>query len=392
MTHAIDILDRVDKILVLDQGRIIHQGSYEELKDVEYFKRLVENENTNQQNKEEEKTNPKIEANNHKKSKQNYMTKSTEKNSKNMKGTRLNVDENKEQIIINNMSFYRFFTYNKWTLVTLTLGVILVGSSRVLEMLFSYYMLGWVKYISRYSENNPALLMDVIYATSVIIVVSFIAELNHVCFSLSVGIKLFRDMLKRVCHAPVNTYFDVTPTGIILNRFSNDLQITENFLVMINRRNIINSMSLLFSMSFAAYNVIWVLIFIPIMACLSYRLMTKYNLSVKEASRIESISSSPIITHLSETISGASTIRAYDKVHDFEVKQYSMQDKNAAAILVRRGVTGWFSIKITFILTVFILFVCIYCIIIKDSSNSVLIGLMMIYLMDLQNNIFRFFR
>ena len=290
------------------------------------------------------------------------------------------------------MSFYRFFTYSKWTLITLTLGILLVGSSRFLEMLFSYYMLSWVKYISRYSTNNPSLLMDVIYLTSAIMVVSFISELNHVCFSLSCGLKLFRDMLKRVCHAPVNTYFDVTPSGIILNRFSNDLQMTENFLVMVSRRNIINSMSLLFSISFAAYNVVWVLIFVPIMICLSYRLMVKYNLSVKEASRIESISSSPIISHLSETISGTSTIRAYSKVDDFETKQYSMQDRNAAAILVRRGVTSWFSIKITFILSVFILFVCIYCIIIKDSSNSVLIGLMMIYLMDLQNNTFKFFR
>ena len=120
--------------------------------------------------------------------------------------------------------------------------------------------------------------------------------------------------------------------------------------------------------------------------------MKKYNLSLKEAARLESISSSPIITHLGETISGTSTIRAYNKVDDFETKQFSMQDRNSAAALLKRGVTGWFSIKITFILTVFILFVFIYCIIVKDSSNSVLIGIMMIYLMDLQNNIFRFFR
>ena len=107
---------------------------------------------------------------------------------------------------------------------------------------------------------------------------------------------------------------------------------------------------------------------------------------------MESISSSPIITHLGETISGTSTIRAYNKVDDFETKQFFMQDRNSAAALLRRGVVGWFNIKITFILTVFILFMFVYCIIAKDSSNSVLIGIMMIYLMDLQDNILIFFR
>ena len=110
---------------------------------------------------------------------------------------------------------------------------------------------------------------------------------------------------------------------------------------------------------------------------------------------MESISSSPILTHLSETISGTSTIRAYNKIDDFETKQFSMQDRNAAATLLKRGVMGWFSVKITFLLTLLILFVCIYCIVVKDkakSEKSVMIGLMMIYLMDLQSNAFRFFK
>ena len=279
VTHAIDILDRVDTIIVLDKGQIIHQGCYQELKDVEYFKRLIEKENTKQHNREEEKIGPKI---NHKIAKLENMIKNVDKSNLNKKGAKLNVDENKEKININYMSYYDFITYSKLTLISIILGILLVGSSRILEMLFSYYMLDWVKYISYYSSNNTSLLMNVIYIVSAIIVVSLIVELNHVCFSLSTGLKLFRDMLRRVCYAPVNLYFDVTPTGIILNRFSNDLQITENVLVMKTRRFVTNTMRLVFSLSFAAYNVIWVLIFIPIMGWLSYHFMKKYNLSLKE--------------------------------------------------------------------------------------------------------------
>ena len=167
-------------------------------------------------------------------------------------------------------------------------------------------------------------------------------------------------MIKRVCHAPVNTYFDVTPSGVIINRFSNDLKVTENSLPEKVRGQITNTVGIIFSLSFAAYNIIWILFFIPIMAVLCYHLLIKYNRSLKETSRIESISSSPILTHLSESISGTSTIRAYNRVDDFELKQFAMQDSNAAAILLKRGVKGWFNTKITFILTLFLSFVYVY--------------------------------
>ena len=102
VTHAIDILDKVDTIIVLDEGQIIHQGSYEELKDSEYFKRLIENENTKQQ-KEEEKVDPKIDKSNSKISKPENMVKSAQKSNMNKKEAKLNIDENKEQISINYM-------------------------------------------------------------------------------------------------------------------------------------------------------------------------------------------------------------------------------------------------------------------------------------------------
>ena len=49
------------------------------------------------------------------------------------------------------------------------------------------------------------------------------------------------DMLKKVYNAPINLYFDVTPIGRILNKFSKDLSQVElyfsweigNFLAMI---------------------------------------------------------------------------------------------------------------------------------------------------------------
>ena len=40
--------------------------------------------------------------------------------------------------------------------------------------------------------------------------------------------KLHEEMLNKVLNAPINLYFDVTPIGRILNRFSKDLNVVEN--------------------------------------------------------------------------------------------------------------------------------------------------------------------
>ena len=42
-------------------------------------------------------------------------------------------------------------------------------------------------------------------------------------FSLGCDRKLHEDMIRRVSNAPINLYYDVTPIGRVLNKFSSDL-------------------------------------------------------------------------------------------------------------------------------------------------------------------------
>ena len=42
ITHAVDLLDKVDRVIVMEQGRIIHQGHFDELKYLEYFRAMLD--------------------------------------------------------------------------------------------------------------------------------------------------------------------------------------------------------------------------------------------------------------------------------------------------------------------------------------------------------------
>ena len=265
VTHAIDVLDRVDRIIIVDQGQIIHQGHYDELQNSEYFRKIFESLKHDNKNNEEVKEDPNL-KNERPVSKE--QSKNETKSYMSKKEAKLTVDENKEKINVDYRMYYKFFTYSNWTLITIAFSILLIILNRFVVMLFSYYMLSWVKDISKNRSSNPVLLRDIIYTTCAITLISCFSGIAQICFNLLIGVNLFKDMLNRICHAPVNTYFDVTPSGLILNRFSKDLQVSENALPNSNKRQITNIVTVLFSFAFAAYNVVWVLIFIPIMVCL----------------------------------------------------------------------------------------------------------------------------
>ena len=164
----------------------------------------------------------------------------------------------------------------------------------------------------------------------------------------------FRRMLNRVCRAPINLYFDITPTGIILNRFSKDIQIIDVTLPFLLRNQNMNYIQLVIVIAVTAYNVIWVLAIVPFLLLILIYLLRMFSRTLKEASRIETISASPVLTHLNETLNGVSTIRAYNKNLQFEKQIYRLIDQRLAALIIKRGVQCWFNTRIN-IISVFVM-------------------------------------
>ena len=120
-------------------------------------------------------------------------------------------------------------------------------------------------------------------------------------------------MLQKVFNAPINLYFDVTPIGRILNKFSKDLSGIErefawdvgNFLAM--------AYQALAILIVAVIVVQWILIILPLLGFLSYKLYTGSITSFRETTRLESLTKSPLLSLFSETFNGASTIRTFKK-------------------------------------------------------------------------------
>ena len=118
-------------------------------------------------------------------------------------------------------------------------------------------------------------------------------------------------MIRRVLNAPVNLYFDTTPIGRILNRFSKDLSVAETMMPW-SMGNFYAAFYPL--MSVFALSIIdspYIALIFPIITMFILYYFKKSIGATKEVARVESVSKSPILGFLSESIAGTSTLRAY---------------------------------------------------------------------------------
>ena len=124
-------------------------------------------------------------------------------------------------------------------------------------------------------------------------------------------------MIRRILNAPVNLYFDTTPTGRILNRFSKDIAIFDGSFPYLIGSTLVTVYTMVAILVIAIYVVPWIGLLLPILFLMTAYIYLRSIAAVKEVSRIESVTKSPLLSFLSETLSGSSTIRAFDKREEF---------------------------------------------------------------------------
>lgn len=139
-------------------------------------------------------------------------------------------------------------------------------------------------------------------------------------------------------------FFQVSPLGRILNRFSSDTSVVDDALpfdlnillaqfaavigkfvlfsrILNNNNNnkiVISSVYLIFFYLFilgvlvtAVYGIPWLCLFIAPLIPIYHWLQNRYRHTSRELKRITSVVTSPLFSHVSETLSGMSVIRAF---------------------------------------------------------------------------------
>ncbi|XP_062527496.1 ATP-binding cassette sub-family C member 10 isoform X2 [Bombyx mori] len=121
--------------------------------------------------------------------------------------------------------------------------------------------------------------------------------------------KIHKVLLKVIVRAQVK-FFDVTPIGRIVNRFSSDTYTVDDSLPFILNILLAQFFSLIGALAVTIYGLPWLLVGVAPLAFVYYRLQRVYRITSRQLKRLQSVTLSPIYTHFNDTLEGLSSIRA----------------------------------------------------------------------------------
>ncbi|KAK2566616.1 Multidrug resistance-associated protein 1 [Acropora cervicornis] len=201
---------------------------------------------------------------------------------------------------------------------------------------------------------------------------AFCVLMSSLCLALGSKIAsrhLHKSILVNVMHLPMS-FFESTPLGRIVNRFSKDISTIDDKVPMSLAsflRTFCTVVGTIIAISFATP--MFLVVIIPLGA-LYFFIQLK---------RIESVSRSPIFNNFFETINGASTIRAFGQQERLIQDNYHRVDENHVAYFPGVSANRWLALRLEFVGNLAILFAAIFAVIRRDSIDSGLVGLSITY-------------
>ena len=128
------------------------------------------------------------------------------------------------------------------------------------------------------------------------VVALFVACVNAACV-------IHENLLGKVMHSPM-LFFDSTPSGRIINRFSSDVDVVDQTLPPQIDDFVACFMEMLFILLVISYSTPLFLATVPFLAAIFYFVQVFYLASSRQLRRLDMVSRSPVFSHFAETISG----------------------------------------------------------------------------------------
>jgi len=189
------------------------------------------------------------------------------------------------------------------------------------------------------------------YSSGVALMAIFVAFFNfwRTYFSLVLGIhasiNMHHSLLFRVLGAPI-AFFDTTPLGRIIQRFSKDFdqvdqQLVQQFgMLVMCILQMFNSLVVILRAT-----PVFVLGIIPV-GKIYFKIMNFFRAVSRELKRLDAIGRSPIYSHFGETLGGLSSVRAFAHEHRFTVKNERLVDANMASYFALKVVDRWLNMRL----------------------------------------------
>ncbi|RXM31606.1 Multidrug resistance-associated protein 9 [Acipenser ruthenus] len=234
-------------------------------------------------------------------------------------------------------------------------------------------------------SHNPDLQFYQLVYGMIVVVMFLLSVIKGYAFTkvtLRASSNLHNRMFHGILRSPMS-FFDTTPTGRMINRFSKDLDEIDVGLPFTAENFLQFSLLVVFTITIISIVFVELLIAVCILAVIIWIILFVFQRSIRELKRMENISRSPWFSYTTATVQGLSTIHAYNK-QEKHIEQFKqLGDMNSSHYMLFHCGTRWLSFRLDFLTSVVSLLVALFAVLGPDSISPSFKGLALSYTIQL---------
>ncbi|KAG0238830.1 hypothetical protein BGX31_003156 [Mortierella sp. GBA43] len=206
---------------------------------------------------------------------------------------------------------------------------------------------------------------------------------NDVICGIQAAKTLHRALVSRVLRLPMS-FFDTTPMGRIIQRFSSDMEAIDSSLPDELNQMFAFSCIILGTLSLITYSTPAFLIIVPLLGWVYFLIQDYFIKTSGSLRRLYSVAKSPLYQHFSETLSGVTSIRATRGLKDMFIQvNDSRSDVLVKRMNIQLLVNRWLQIRLEFLGAFTIFAAATLAVLNADRLDPSLVGLALSYALSL---------
>ncbi|XP_036065584.1 multidrug resistance-associated protein 4 [Oryzias melastigma] len=396
VTHQLQYLKVADQIVVLKEGQMVARGTYRELQlsGVDFTSLLKYEQEDERQDAAPFTCLPRVLSD------RSSMSSLSSSQYSLIEGTDAlslvvhpKEEESRMEGNVGLSTYVKYFMAGAHFLILLVL-IFLNLLAHVTFVLQDYWLAFWAseqKHISETEHLNGSLPRQLdldlylgVYAglTATSVIFGFLRTLIFFNVLVSSAQNLHNSMFDAIIRTSVR-FFDTNPIGRILNRFSKDIGYLDSLLpwTFVDFTQVF--LQVIGVIAVAAIIIPWILI--PIVPLLGVFLFLRHYFlqTSRDIKRLESTTRSPVFSHLSSSLQGLSTIRAFRVQEKFLQMFDEYQDLHSEAWFLFLTTSRWFAVRLDGICSVFVTITAFGCLYLKEDLEPGAVGLALSYAVTL---------
>lgn len=264
--------------------------------------------------------------------------------------------------------------------------------SKILDLVENLWLKWWSEQNAKKGSNQDVFKFVGIYALIGLGSAAFnnLRTIIMLLFcSVRASTKLHDSMAQAVMRAPMS-FFETTPVGRIINRFSSDMQAVDSGLQMVFSFFFRSLFNYLLSMILISYNMPLFLAFNVVLLAVYFYYQAYYITLGRELKRLNSISVSPIMSLFGESLEGQSVINAFDQLARFSFLNYCNVQFNVNCNFHLRSTNRWLSVRLQTIGALTVLITALLALMTINTNKQIspgMIGLLMSYALQVTSSL-----